>query len=285
MPSRPPTPRLSRASWSGALGARVGAAVAVPLFAAVVLACGTSAAGAKSPEQQSLAQYDLAREAFEAGRYRQALELLDKALAADEENADASYLAALVHLTFCNGDERSSDCRFPEAEKHARRALEVNAEHRDARNLLGVVLIHEKKYDEAIAVLKPLTEDILYASPEKSWGNLGWAYLERGQVDLAIDSLRRSVASQPLFCAGQYRLGLAYEKKGELLAAHEAFTRAVETDRPECQRLQAAFDARARIAEKQGHREEARADLERCRDIARTTPVGQRCAAQLDRRQ
>ena len=32
---------------------------------------------------------------------------------------------------------------------------------RDARNVLGVILVHEKKYDEAIGVLRPLTEDML----------------------------------------------------------------------------------------------------------------------------
>jgi tetratricopeptide (TPR) repeat protein len=89
------------------------------------------------------------------------------------------------------------------------------------------------------------------------------------------------VAAQPLFCVGHYRLGLAYEKRGELPLARESFTRAVETEQPECQRLQDAFDARARVSERQGLREEARADLARCRDLAASTPVGQRCAAQL----
>jgi type IV pilus assembly protein PilF len=256
------------------------------LLAAVALAgcAGSSAAGGKSADQQSLAEYDLAREAFEHGRYREALDHIEKSVEIDEDNADAAYLT-LVMLAFCNGDERSSDCRFTEAEAYARKAIEANPEHRDAKNALGVTLIHQKRHDEAIAVLKPLANDILYSSPEKSWGNLGWAYLERGSIDEAIDSLRRSVAAQPLFCAGQYRLGLAYEKKGELGAARDAYTRAVDTDRPECKRLQDAFDARARVSEKQGLRDEARADLERCREISRTTPIGQRCSAQLERTQ
>src|SRR6185369_1275958 len=134
---------------------------------------------------------------------------------------------------------------------------------------------------DAIAVLRPLANDMLYGSPEKAWGNLGWAYLLRGSPDEAIDALRRAIAAQPLFCVGQYRLGLAYEKKGDLPLAREALTRAVDTDRPECKRLQDAFDARARIAAKQGLRDEARADLEKCRDLGTSTPVGQRCAARL----
>ena len=46
--------------------------------------------------------------------------------------------------------------------------------YRDAKNLLGQVLIDEKKYPEAITVLEPLTKDQAYAFPHLAWGNLGW---------------------------------------------------------------------------------------------------------------
>ncbi|WP_437591855.1 tetratricopeptide repeat protein [Sorangium sp. So ce1000] len=244
-------------------------------------ACGGAQPSAQSGEARSVAEYDLARDSFQHGRLREALAHVEQAISLDEDNADAAYLGALILLGFCASDANSSDCRFNSAEKMARQALEANPEMRDAKNVLGVILVHQRRYDEAIAVLKPLTEDILYASPEKSWGNLGWAYLLKGRNDEAIDALRRAVAAQPLFCVGQYRLGLAYERRGELDLAREALTRAVETDQPECTRLQDAFDARARIAEKRGLVDDARADLERCREIDATTPVGQRCAAQL----
>jgi len=240
----------------------------------------TSSGGASS-EQQSLAEYDIARDDFQKGRLREALDHVDKALSLNEDNADAAYLGATVMIGFCAKDERSSDCRYDQAEKFARKAIAANADLRDAKNMLGVILVHERRYEDAIGVLKPLANDILYGSPEKSWGNLGWAYLERGNVDEAIDALHRAVAAQPLFCVGQYRLGLAYEKKGEFGAARDAFTKAVDTASPECQKLQDAFDARARVAMKQGLRDEARADYEKCRDIASTTTAGQRCSAQL----
>jgi Tfp pilus assembly protein PilF len=261
------------------------AALAVSLALAPVTACSAAQSGGQGSEQRSIAEYDLARDAFQNGRLREALDHVEKALDYDEDNADAAYLGAVVLLGFCADDTRSSDCRFDEAERLARRALDANGENggmvRDAKNTLGVILVHEGRFDEAIAVLRPLAEDILYGSPEKSWGNLGWAYLLKGDTVLAIDALQRAIAAQPLFCVGQYRLGLAYEKRGELVLAREAFTKAVETDQPDCRRLQDAFDARARVSEKQGLRDEARADRERCRDIATATRVGQRCAAQL----
>jgi len=200
----------------------------------------------------------------------------------------ATYLAfllplgAVIMMQFCAADARSSDCRFPDAERFARQAIEAAPEHRDAKNALGVILIHEKRYDEAISVLKPLANDILYATPENAWGNLGWAYLERGNLDEAIDALRRSIAAQPRFCVGNYRLGLAYERKGNLELSREALTKAVDTDMPECKRLQDAFSARARVSAKLGLESEARADLETCRNLSSATPTGQRCARELE---
>lgn len=274
----------------GALGhahpAAFALALAAPLFSVGFTAGACSAAPSSSPDaaQRSLGEYDLAREAFQRGKLREALEHVQASLELDEENQDAAYLGAITLLAFCAAAEdaaASSDCRLEDAERYARQALEISPEMRDAKNTLGVILVHQGRYDEAVEVLKPLANDILYASPENAWGNLGWAYLLRGNTDEAIDALRRSVAAQPLFCVGQYRLGLAYEKKGEPALAREALTKAVETQRPECQRLQDAFDVRARVALKLGQPDDARADLLRCRDIGASTKVGQRCAAQL----
>jgi Tfp pilus assembly protein PilF len=154
---------------------------------------------------------------------------------------------------------------------------------RDAKNALGVILIHQKRYEEAVAVLEPLANDIIYTSPDKSWGNLGWAYLEAGKPDQAIAALERAVAAQPNFCVGHYRLGLAFQRKGQHAAARDAFGRALAITVGECAKLQDAFAARARSLRALGSLPEAQADLERCRDLAPTTPVGKQCASDLAR--
>jgi len=74
---------------------------------------------------------------------------------------------------------------------------------------------------------------------------------------------------------------LAYEGKNDFKAAHEAFTKAVETPAPDCQRLQDAFDARARVGAKVGPPELVRDDLTKCVSIDKTTPIGKDCADRL----
>lgn len=251
-------------------------------IALTTLGCaGGGGGGPGSPERMSIAEYDLARDAFEHQRFREALEHVDKALEHDDEHADAAYLGAVLLMGFCALDASSPDCRFDDAERYTRTALEADPEMRDAKNALGVILTHQGRYQEAITVLEPLSKDIIYGSPEKAWGNLGWAYLEAGRADEAIAALKRSVAAQPNFCVGHYRLGLAYEKKGEHAAARQSLTRAVSTEHPECERFQDAFAARARVLKHLGQVDPARADLQRCRDLGPKSPAGKACATEL----
>lgn len=250
----------------------------------LVLACSPAhdrgAVASADPERESVAEYDIAKDLFLNRRQaREALSHVLKAIELDDENPDAEHLAALIYLYFCAAS--TDECRLPDAEAHARKAVQLKKDFREAKNTLGVVLVHEKKYDEAIAVLEPLANDILYSTPETAWGNLGWAYLLKGDADKAIEALQRSVALQPEFCVGAYRLGLAFEKKGDDKSAREAFSRALETDRRECKQMQDAFRERGRIALRMGDRDAARSDLERCRSLASDTPTGKECAAML----
>lgn len=263
---------------------RVRGLVAAALFV-VGFGCGAGGGGgngmpAQDPERQSVAEHDIAADLWiRRNQPRQALEHALKAVELNDENAEACHLVALLYLDFCR---RSPDeCRIAEAAKYAKMALSAKPEFREAKNTLGVILVHQKKYDEAIAVLRPLAEDILYQTPENSWGNLGWAYLEKGDLDHAIEALRRSVAAQPSFCVGNYRLGVAYEKKGSPAAAVEAYTRALETDHVECKGLQDAFAGRGRTLARLGHTDDARADLERCVQLDKRTAAGRECGALL----
>ena len=252
-------------------------------FAALsACAAANNGEGAKDPERMSESEYDVARDLWlRRNSPREALDHALKAVDLNEDNADAAHLVALIYMDFCS--RNSDECRLKEAEKHARLALKAKPDYREATNTLGVILIHEKRYADAIKVLKPLTEDILYNTPENAWGNLGWAELESGATDAAIESLRRSVAAQPLFCVGLYRLGLAYERRHEDTAATETLTRALETQAPGCNSLQDAFVARARIEQKVGNGDAARADLEHCVELSGKTDAGKECSSMLQK--
>lgn len=260
---------------------------AVPVaaaIAAVLMACTGSKGqpGAQSPERQSDAEYDLARDLFGKGNPRAALDHAMKSVTLNEENDKAQYFVAVIHLHFCSSDLgfTAPDCRLTEVEKYARAALKANPDFRDAKNMLGQVLVNLKRCKEAITVLEPLTKDPAYVHPFFAWGNLGDAQLCEGQVDAAISSLKNSIASEPRFCVGHYRLGTGYERKKDLTNAESSLTQAVTAD-PQCDLLQDAWFARCRVRFGMNKSDDARKDCERCREISDKTPTGKACEALL----
>jgi type IV pilus assembly protein PilF len=261
---------------------------AISTLWAAVGAC--SARGANGPganvERQSDAEYDLARDSFFKGQPRLALDHCRRAIELDGENPNALYFASTIHLYFCSGRLELSDpdCRLSDAETYVRRALQVNEHFREARNTLGQILILEKKYPEAIAVLDPLTKDPAFESSFLAWGNLGWAQVLAGRVDQGIESLKSSITERR-FCVGHYRLGIAYEKKGDWSAAEQSLTNAVSVEAPECKNLQDAWEERARVRVKLGNVADARGDFEKCRDIAADSRAGKACVEALARMQ
>lgn len=268
------------------LGCVLVAAGAGAGFGGALLGCQSSAAsqlpGAQSPERQSESEYDLARDSFYKGSPRQALDHALKAVQLDDANSKALYFTSTVYLWFCSTDGglKAPDCRLTDAETYARKAIKAEDTFRDARNLLGQILILEKKYDEAIVVLEPLTKDPAYTANYLAWGNLGWAQVLSGKVDAGIASLRNAI-TQPRFCVGHYRLGVAFEKKGDLAQAEKSLTDAVSVESPDCQNLQDAWVARAQVRMKLGNVEGARADYQRCRDISADTQIGKSCVKML----
>lgn len=262
-------------------------ALALGASAVGVLACGgnhgaAQGPGAKSPERQAEAEYDVARDAFEKGQPRIALDHVLKAVEIDDDNPRILYFASVLYLFFCSTETgmKSPDCRVADAEKFARLALKADDSFRDARNGLGQILILEGKYKEAIEVLQPLTKDPAYTETHLAWGNLGWAQVLSGALDDGIVSLNNAV-TQPRFCVGHYRLGVAHEKKGELAEAESSFTNALAVDRPECKNLQDAWEGRGRVRLKLGKAADARADFQKCREISEATVTGKSCAERL----
>lgn len=269
--SRPTLARLRRGAWGLALGGLV--------------ACsgkGANAPTAQSEERQSEAEYDVARDLFYKGNPRAALDHALKAVQLDDGNAKALYFTSVVYLWFCSTDREldSPDCRLADAESYARRAIKANGQLRDAQNLLGQILILEKRYPDAVLALEPLTKDPAYTASYLAWGNLGWAQVLAGRVDEGIVSLRNAV-TQPRFCVGHYRLGVAYEKRGELALAESSYSSAVAVDDPACRELQDAWQGRAVVRTKLGRRDEARQDLQRCKEISSETRAGRACVREL----
>src|SRR6202020_2625335 len=98
-------------------------------WGAAVSACGGKAnAPGVNPERQSDVEYAIARDYFEKGQPRLALDHCRKAVELNDQNARALYFTSAVYLFFCNGKLGFSDldCHVSDAEKYARSTLKVD---------------------------------------------------------------------------------------------------------------------------------------------------------------
>lgn len=237
---------------------------------ALLLAAALTACGGLSPEmrRRSQTRYELGAALLEEGNQPGGLEALFQAVEANPENIDAHYLLGAVFLV--RGD-------LDKAEQHLTKCLQLRPRFPEAQNSLGVVYLHQGRYDEAIVLLKKATADILYREPHMALGNLGSAYMAKGDTALAVRALKRAVFLQPRFCVGHYRLGDAYFRRHEYDLARRSLESAVAVDDEACQRLQDAFRLLGLSRMHLRDREAALTDFGKCRDIDPETPEGREC--------
>src|SRR5262249_15292213 len=136
----------------------LGACASLALGSTLLAACNKNPPGVPNgadPEKVARAEYDLAQDEWRHGRLRSAMEHAIRASDADETYAEADHFVAILYLALC---QIEGDCRFDEAEAYARKAVVADPEYRPGKHTLGVILVEEKKYDEAIKILQPLAE-------------------------------------------------------------------------------------------------------------------------------
>ncbi len=214
-----------------------------------------------------------------------ALATLETALELDPGNAEAHVLLGYIELGLGNLDEAETAARrgvqILEARVGGERSDLAGAQSlAEARNILGLVLIAQERYDAAVEVLAASAEDAMNRAPHLAFGNLGLAHLRAGRPLEALEPLQASVERQPRFCVGHHRLGEAYFALDRLEEAEGALDEALGADE-RCEVLQGAWRLRGEVRARRGDALGAVADLEKCEELGPRTEDGEACAGLL----
>jgi len=232
-------------------------------------------------------QYELGIGLQGEGNTPGAFQALFKALEIDPNNSKAHLLLGTMFLLTREDNPQQYDTN---AEQHFRDVLRIQASDArqpeeslvpDAHNGLGVLLMHQKHYQQAVDELSKAVSDLFNRDAYMAWGNLGWAYLELENYPKAIDALVRSVRLHPLFCVGYYRLGTAYLKTKAFQQAEQVLTQAIEADE-RCKTFQDAWHLRGEARMNLGMRDDAHADFERCVELDANNEAGKSCGRYLE---
>lgn len=169
------------------------------------------------------------------GHYKQGISYLEtdqqrafvsfqKSIQLDPENYDAHY--ALGNIYFQRKE-------YVDAEREFRTCVNLEPINGEALNYLGRTLIEQKRFPEAVEVLRKVTLLPLYATPDRAYYNLAEALHSQGDNPGAIQALQSALKIEPpnvpraiIF----FSLGQLFMKQGEDGKAREALAQAKALD-------------------------------------------------------
>ncbi len=263
-----------------------------PVLAFLCLtACGTVQQIKQDPDA-SERRYLLAADYFNKNLVSPAMEEALKAVELNNDNPDAHNLLGILYLRKAvEGEElatrsqclrgaelilekQNSDKEFKKAEKEFREAVRLRPDFSEAHNNIAVVAQHFGRFDESLLEAEKALSNITYREPWAANGNLGLAYVSKGDLARAAVALRKALFDQPKFCVGHYRLASVYKQQGELDKAREELELVfAEKNCP----IQEAYQLGGLIALKLGDREHARELFQHCVDLAPRSCLARQC--------
>jgi type IV pilus biogenesis/stability protein PilW len=171
-------------------------------------------------QRQFDAQRNLGNAYLRQGDYTTALKELLKAEAMDPKDPHVQDSLGIIY---------SAKDRLEEAIEHYRKALSLKPDYASARNNLGSVYLIQKKWDEAISCLKPLTRNLLFASPQLPLYNLGWAYYNKHDYKMAEKYYQKALDMAPGYARALWGLGKIDIDTGKLHEAQRQLEAAVKS--------------------------------------------------------
>jgi tetratricopeptide (TPR) repeat protein len=109
-----------------------------------------------------------------------------------------------------------------------KKAIAVDNRYMDAYMALGVVYLSLNRWDEAILQFERAASDDFFPRPWEAYNNLAWAYLQKGDLDLAEVNANNALRLQEQWCPAYCTLGEVYSKKGLKHKAIKMHLKAIE---------------------------------------------------------
>jgi len=113
--------------------------------------------------------------------------------------------------------------RFADAQAEFQKAVELDPTYADAFHNLGSAYAEQGKWEEAIVAYRKALAQVIYASPESTYNNLGYAYWALDRRQEAEDAFRAALQLEPKLVPSHFWLGVILEKEGRKQEAKAHF--------------------------------------------------------------
>ena len=189
------------------------------LLLSVFPACSSSKENLEQQKEQAQAHRNLGEAYLRQGNYTAALQELLKAEAMNPADYFVQDDLGLVY--YYKG-------KSEKAIYHFKKAVALKDDYGPARNNLGNAYAEQKEWDKAIEQYKLVISDLLYATPQFPYSNLGFAYYQKKQYELSEKNFKSSLKISPNFARALYGLAQTYIATGRVPEAVKSLEFAVE---------------------------------------------------------
>ena len=193
-------------------------AASCSVLLSVSIAC-TTQENLEKQKEQAEASRNLGEAYLREGKYSAALRELSKA---EAMTPDDYFLQADLGLAYLYKGETDK------AIHHFKKSLAIKKDYGPARNNLGNAYAVKKQWDKAIEQYKIVTSNLLYATPQFPYSNLGIAYYHKKEYGLAEKYFKQALEITPDFDRALYWLARTYLATGRVPEAIGRLEFAVE---------------------------------------------------------
>ncbi len=176
----------------------------VLLLSALLPSCATTA-DTEIRRLEARSSYEAGVKSIAEGRVPLGLASLKQAVEIEPQNALYHNAVGAVLLNVG---------RFPDAQAAFQKAVELDATYADAFHNLGSAYAEQGKWEEAIGAYKKALAQTIYASPESTYNNLGYAYWALDRRQEAEEAFRAALQLEPKLVPSHFWLAVLLQKEG-----------------------------------------------------------------------
>ena len=153
------------------------------------------------------------------GAYTLAAAEFNKILAIDPNNVDALIELAEAYRKLYSVDPVGLASRLPEAMNLLQRAVSIEPDNAKALNAIGIISVYNNdlngarsQLERAVSIASAESSGIAVNNVAQMHINLGVVYRELGETQLALQSFRRAVMTNPLSASARNYVGVTYKQ-------------------------------------------------------------------------
>lgn len=156
---------------------------------------------------------------YNQGELIQALKILKDAEECNPKDPSFYYLIGIIY--YKRGKPH-------DAIEYFKKSIRADGEYTEARVALGVVYLSLNQWDDAIREFEISSRDDFFTRPWEVYNNLAWAYMQKGEYELAEMNANKAIKENKDFCMAYANLGEINSRMGNKREAVVNYNRSIK---------------------------------------------------------